>query len=405
MLRRLLLSGTVAALAAAVLLLGGVAREATAPAAAGSGPSSDQLIAHAFDLQQRWRETADPSNLTRADAALRRALQLEPGNAQAVFGLASVALSRHQFRNALALGRRAQALDLGWAAPLGAIGDALLELGRYDEAFDVFDRFAEREPGLASYSRIAYGRELVGRPRAAISAMQMASDAAPLRGELAAWPHVELGKLHFGLGEVSAAAREFRLALAAEPGFPSALDGLARVDGALGKMRAALALSRRAVDAVPLPQFVSTLTDLYLAAARPAAARRQLQLVGAIERLLGANGVRTELETAVFDADHGLRLADALTRARRAYVERPSIDAADALAWALVRNGRCAEALTYSRRALRLGTLDALKLFHRGMAERCAGRPAEARRTFRRALALNPYFSLRFAPVAKRLAR
>jgi tetratricopeptide (TPR) repeat protein len=403
--RRLVLFGTVAALAAAVLLLGGVAREATEPAAAGSGPSTDELVAHAFDLQQRWRETADPSNLTRSEAALRRVLQLEPGNAQAVFGLASVALSRHQFRNALELARRARALDPGWAAPLGAVGDALLELGRYEQAFDVFDRFAERGPGLAAYSRIAYGRELIGRPRAAIAAMQMASDAAPLRGEPAAWPHVELGKLHFGLGELRAAARQFRLALAAEPGFPSALDGLARVDGALGKMRAALALSRRAVDTVPLPQYVSTLTDLYLVAGRAAEAQRQLRLVGAIERLLAANGVRTDLETAVFDADHGLRLADALTRARRAYAERPSIDAADALAWALVRNGRCAEALTYTRRALSLGTLDALKLFHRGMAERCAGRAAAGRQSFRRALALNPYFSLRFAPLAERLAR
>ena len=403
--RRLVLFGTVAALAATVLLLGGVAREATAPAAAGSGPSTGELVAHAFDLQQRWRETADPSNLTRSEAALRRALQLEPGNAQAVFGLASVALSRHQFRNALTLARRARALDPGWAAPLGAVGDALLELGRYEQAFDVFDRFAEREPGLAAYSRIAYGRELIGRPRAAIAAMQMASDAAPLRGEPAAWPHVELGKLHFGLGELRAAARQFRLALAAEPGFPSALDGLARVDGALGEMRAALALSRRAVDTVPLPQYVSTLTDLYLVAGRAAEAQRQLRLVGAIERLLAANGVRTDLDTAVFDADHGLRLADALVRARRAYAERSSIDAADALAWALVRNGRCAEALTYMRRALSLGTLDALKLFHRGMAERCAGRAADGRRSFRRALALNPYFSLRFAPLAERLAR
>jgi tetratricopeptide (TPR) repeat protein len=403
--RRLVLFGTVAALAATVLLLGGVAREATAPAAAGSGPAADDLVAHAFELQQRWRETADPGNLTRSEAALRRALQLEPGNAQAVFGLASVALSRHRFRNALALARRAQALDPGWAAPLGAVGDALLELGRYEQAFDVFDRFAERKPGLASYSRIAYARELIGRPRAAIAAMQMASDAAPLRGEPAAWPHVELGKLHLGLGELRAARREFRLALAAEPGFPAALDGLGRVDGAHGKTRAAIALSRRAVDTVPLPQFVSTLTDLYLVAGRPEEARRQLRLVGAIERLLAANGVRTDLETAVFDVDHGLRVADALARARRAYAERPSIDAADALAWALVRNGRCAEALTYSRRALALGTLDAVKLFHRGMAERCAGRVTDARRSFRRALALNPYFSLRFAPLAQRLAR
>src|SRR5919197_4429573 len=106
--RKLVLAGTVAALAADVLLLGGVGREATAPAA-GPTVSPDDLVAHAFALQQRWRETADPSNLTRSEAALRRALELDPSNAPAVLGLASVALSRHDFRTALALGRRARA--------------------------------------------------------------------------------------------------------------------------------------------------------------------------------------------------------------------------------------------------------------------------------------------------------
>ena len=402
--RRLVLAGTVAALAAAVLLLGGIGREATAPAA-GPAASPDDLVANAFDLQQRWRETADPSNLTRSEAALRRALEVDPENPQAVLGLASIALSRHDFLTALALGRRARALSPGWAAPLGAIGDALLELGRYHEAFAVFDEFAARGPGLASYSRVAYGRELIGRPRAAIAAMRLALDAAPVRGEPAAWARVELGKLHFGLGDLDAAANDFRAALAARPGFPSALDGLARVEGARGRLGRATALARRAVATVPLPQFVGTLTDLYVAAGRPAEARRQRGLVRVIERLLVANGVRTELETAVFDLDQGVRLGDALVRARRAYAERPSIDAADAVAWALVRNGRCAEALAYSDRALRLGTRDAVKLFHRGIAERCLGRRAAARATFRRALASNPHFSLRFATLAERLAR
>jgi hypothetical protein len=54
---------------------------------------------------------------------------------------------------------------------------------------------------------------------------------------------------------------------------------------------------------------------------------------------------------------------------------------------------------------LRLGTRDALKLFHRGLIERCLGNEADGRAFVRRALATNPYFSLRYAPVARRLAR
>ena len=51
----------------------------------------------------------------------------------------------------------------------------------------------------------------------------------------------------------------------------------------------------------------------------------------------------------------------------------------------------CTEALGYSRRSLRLGTRDASFFFHRGMIERCLGRPAQARAAFSRALAINPY--------------
>jgi Flp pilus assembly protein TadD len=87
-----------------------------------------------------------------------------------------------------------------------------------------------------------------------------------------------------------------------------------------------------------------------------------------------------------------------------AHAARPSIEADDVLAWALYRNGRREPALRHPNRAVRLGTRDALKLFHRGMIERCLGHRAEAREFLGRALALNPYFSLRWAPVARRLA-
>ena len=128
------------------------------------------------------------------------------------------------------------------------------------------------------------------------------------------------------------------------------------------------------------------------------------QQISSVQRVFRANGVRTELETALFDLDHGRRLRDALARARGAYRLAPSITAEDVLAWALVRNGRCGEAESHARRALRLRTKDALKTFHLAMVERCLGRRASAKQLFRRALAINPYFSLLWSPVARRLA-
>jgi hypothetical protein len=124
-----------------------------------------------------------------------------------------------------------------------------------------------------------------------------------------------------------------------------------------------------------------------------------------IERLLVANGVRTELETALFEADHRLRPGQVVALARRARAARPSIDGDDTLAWALARTGRCADALPWSQRALRLGTRDALKLFHRGMIERCLGRTDDGDAYMRRALVLNPHFSTLWAPVAREALR
>ena len=195
-----------------------------------------------------------------------------------------------------------------------------------------------------------------------------------------------------------------RLFIQVDTGYVYALDALAQVEAARGHYAQAIRLERRAVEAIPLPQFVTTLGDLEHVTGHERLARRQYALIGVIQRLLAANGVRTDLETALFDVDHGVRLERTLALARLARRERPSIDGDDVLAWALARTGHCGEALRFSKRALRLGTRDAPKDFHRGMIERCLGHDAQARLWFRRALHLNPHFSLLWAPVARRYA-
>jgi tetratricopeptide (TPR) repeat protein len=353
--------------------------------------------------QQRARETGDPAYYTKSDGVLRRALALAPGDLLATSGLGSLALSRHRFRTALALGRRALAISPTTARGYGVIGDALLELGRYRQAFRAFDRLAALRPGLTAYARVAHARELLGRSASAAAAFRLALDAAQGQPEPAAWTRVQFGKLLFSRGRVTSAAAQYRAALAVFPGYAPALDALALAEWARGRTARALALERRAVNTIPLPQYVAQLGDLEQAAGDRPAARAQYALIGAIQRLLVANGVRTDLETALFRADHRVRPRQTLALARRAQRERPSIDGHDVLAWALERAGRCREALGHSRRALRLGTLDALKFFHRAAIERCLGHHAAAHAWARRALALNPHFSVLWAPVARRL--
>ena len=365
-------------------------------------PSDPELLVQlGFAYQLRWRETGDAGFLPRSETALRRALRARPDEANAVLGLGSLALIRHEFRAALGEGRRARRLLPGSARPFGVIGDALVELGRYREAFAAFERMVSLRPSLASYARVAYARELVGDREGALAAIRLALDAAGGQPEPTAWALVEVAKLERALGRGREARHHARAALRAVPGYPSARVELARIEAADGRIERAIAHARRAVDALPTSQALSLLADVLDRSGRHVQADRQRATVGVVDRLLAANGVRVDLESAVYRADNLIRPRETVELARRARAARPSIYGDDALAWALSRAGRCEEALPFARRALRLGTEDALLHFHFGYAQGCAGDAAARRDSYRRALALDPEFSVRWAPVAR----
>jgi len=433
--RRKLALGAAAAIAAALgLLLGGVFRGSAAPVAADVLPSAvaaqlqqgfaagdtQALVAGlqaelkarpenvkalsnlGLAYQQRARETGDASYYTKADGILHRALRLQPNDLIATAGLGQLALSRHRFREALALGEEARRISPTTGGVYGVIGDAELELGRYPRAFRAFDRMAAIKPGVASYARVSYARELLGQTAAAERAMRLAIDSAIGEKEAGAWTRTQLALLYLSAGRAKQAAATIRGALELFPGYYFALDAMAQAQAALGRPKAAIAFERAAVDRIPLPQYVGFLGDLYHVTGQPRKARDQYALIGVIQRLLAANGVKNDLDIALFDVDHGIRLERALELARRGYHDRPSVFGDDVLAWALARNGRCREALAYSKRALRLGTQDAVKFFHRGYVEACLGHKPAARAWYRRALALNPHFSILWAPVARK---
>jgi tetratricopeptide (TPR) repeat protein len=428
--KRWILGAAAAALAVLALLFGGALRESStaapdsAPAAVvPAAQTTAQLVAKAqaavrmspdsavaldqlgLLYQQSARETGDPTYYTKSGQTLTKALRLSRHDLLATSGLGSLALSRHRFREALAWGLRAKAISPTTARNYGVIGDALVELGRYRAGFHAIDTMAAMRPDVSSYARVAHARYLLGEVPAAIRAEKLALDASLGQGETEAWTRVQLSKLYFSVGRIGPAAGQASAALRAFPQYAQAYDALAWAQFAQGKLSAAIASEDAAVNRIPLPQYVSMLGDLYAATGQERAAHRQYALIPVIQKLLAANGVKTDLETALFDVDHGIRPRASLALARLAQQERPSIDGDDVLAWALERSGRCSAALGYSRLALHLGTRDALKLFHRGMIERCLGHRPEAATWFRQALALNPQFSVLWAPVARRDAR
>jgi tetratricopeptide (TPR) repeat protein len=410
----------VAALAATISLIGSDLRNPAGSAEASSSPASTAGLvawlekktrrdpgnaAAQLDLglayQQLTRETGEAAYYSGSERALRRAIALQPRNATTLSALGSLALARHDFRGALAYGRRAARLAPYSALHYGVIGDAMIELGRYEGAFAAFDRMVELRPSSSAYARVSYARELLGRPQEAEEAMRLALESAAGHQERSAWVLSHLGKLALSQGKTAVAARRFRAALAVSPGYGSALEGLGHVEAARGRVAQAIVLMKRVRKSASAAE---ALGDLYRLTGREDLAQDAYR--GALEYLQYETkyGVHMSLDLATLQVDRGIRLGEGLALARRGYRDRPSVVGDDALGWALVRNGRCRAGLTYARRALRLGTRDASWTFHLAMAERCVGNHAEARKLFRRAVDINPHFSILWSRVARQHA-
>jgi tetratricopeptide (TPR) repeat protein len=355
--------------------------------------------------QQLARETGDASWLARSAEALRRAAVANSEDGLTLAASAQLAVTRHRFREGASLARQALALDRNDALALAALGDALVALGRHGQGFRAYDHLAGLGPSVGAYARVATARQLLGRPAAALDAMELALEAGSGIPEQEAWALTRYGTLLVATGSLDEAEGVLRRALRLAPGYLPARAGLARVAAARGSFGEAAARLNRVVDRLPLPEYAILLGDVLTRDGRPVEARAAYGLVETLESLLEANGVRTELQTALFDLDRGVGIEDALARARAAYAAAPGLAAADAVSWGLARSGHCADARWWSERALALGSEDALFLFHRGMIERCLGGDVAGRPWFRRALAANPTFSLRWAPLAARLAR
>ncbi len=354
---------------------------------------------------QQARLSGDPSYYPKAEGVLQTSIDLHgQDNFEAMVGMAALSAARHDFTDALTWGRRARTINPYNGNVYGVIGDAQVELGRYEDAFRTFQRMVDTLPGVASYARVSYARELKGDVAGAIAAMEAARDIAGTPAD-AAWASYQLGELHFGQGNLAAARAAFRRGIELDADFVPPFAGLAKIAWARGDLDRAVAGYADVVGRYPLPDYVIALGDLYEATGRPEEAGQQYALVHVEERLFRSNGVNVDLELALFDADHGDPRA-ALRAAREEWARRQSVHVADAYAWALYANGRHEEAAAMSRRAMALGYRNALFAFHAGMIQLGLGHRAETRRFLSEALAINPYFSIRWTPIAaERLER
>ena len=358
---------------------------------------------------QKARETGDISYFQLAESSLRASLKLEsthPDAAQTFTQVATVHLAEHRFREAAEDAAKAISLSPDELAAYPCAGDAQMELGDYDASQKFYDHLIPPSDGLQhpgiEFLAASHGAGLAwikGDTAHASEDLQHAiltAEAMHLPPENIAWTEFMLGEQYFQLGDIAAAEREELASLQMFPRYHRALAAMGQVRAAQDRLSEAIAFYKQAVAIIPLPLYVAALGDVYAASGDRANAERQYATVEFIGRLNAINQQVYNRELALFYADHGRKLPEALTLARKEYEVRQDIYTSDAVAWALLKNGQAGAAKIEMERALRMGTEDALLEYHAGMIYAALNDNASAQKHLERALTLNPHFHVLF---------
>jgi tetratricopeptide (TPR) repeat protein len=354
---------------------------------------------------QRGRETGDIVYVDLAEKALQKCLEIAPDHSGAARHLAYAMYIRHGFDEAAAQAQKAVALDPTDSHAYGILGDAHLEVGKYEAAAHAYQRMIQLQEDLYAYSRLSGLKSLHGDTAGAIADLERAIQLGQAQGrprESIAWAMWQLGNESLALGQLPAAEANYLRALDTFPDYYRALAGLAQVRTAQQRYPEAVDLYRRAIAIMPLPDYAAALGDVYTKLGRPEDAQTQYDLVEYVGYLNTLNKVLYNRELAYFYADHDRKLPQALDLAKRELEVRQDVYAYDVLAWALYQNGQPQEALTAMTEALKLGTKDARLFFHAGMIHHRLGADEKAQDYLRRALATNPHFHILHAEVAER---
>lgn len=208
-----------------------------APAAAGA----DRLIGTVTELRRRGR-------LAEAEAVCREALKLDPGRAEALHLLGSLAVQAGQARLAIEWFERAIARDGSNADYYNDLGLAYAEFDRHDRAAACYERALALRPDLFGVRvNLACAHSALGRPEAAEQGFRAALALRP-DSEVV---HFNLGNTCYALGRFDDAVASYRAALALRPDYYQAYVNLANAYIDQGNPEEAEACCERAIAIQP----------------------------------------------------------------------------------------------------------------------------------------------------------
>ncbi len=305
-------------------------------------------------------------------------LQTDSVQFEAMAFKSSVLLSLHHFQEALEVGQKAQAINSNNGFIYGVLCDANVELGNYDEAVKMSDKMQSVRPGLESYSRASYLREIHGNNQAAIEALKMAFQAALPGTEEASWVGNTLGQLLLHTGDLKHAEEISNLVLEQRPSYAFSTNTLGEIAMAKKNYKEAIRLFDEAIQRMPEVSFYENKAEaLELSGDTEGAKKIYNQVITMMEED-AKSGHYVDMEQAMIYLKLDNKEA-ALKHAQIEYDRRPmNIDVNHTLAWVLFKSGKTSEAKKYMDVAMRTGKQNALLLNRAAQIEKALGNNAKS---------------------------
>lgn len=361
--------------------------------------SNDKLIELGRAWVQKARHSADPGYYLNAKACADLVLERDDKNRLARELLAQVALNQHKFVEAVDLCEQVLLDDKEAFITLGVYSDALLELGRIDEAVRAADRMVDFKPNSASYVRVSFLQWLRGDASAAIKTARYAIESAnnPDKPEPKAYALVQTAHFFWHKGDYDGAEAGYSKATSVMPGYAPAMLGLARVALARGDAKRAAELAAIAEKESPSVEAAWRLGDARAALGDTSGADE------AYARVIKRGRQSDPRTVAHFFAVKNRDVPEAVALAKEEEKARPGVYTQSVLAWALYRAGDLAGARAAIDKATQHKTPDAELTYHRGAILLATGDATMGKKLIADALAQSPKFDPTGAPEAEAL--
>ena len=320
----------------------------------------------ALALSLRARETSDTSYYDQALEVLRKSYSISKDNFEGRKIEGWILLGKHEFAQALVLGRELNQKMPDDLMTYALLTDANVELGNYKDAEQAAQWMLDLRAGdVRGLTRGAYLRELFGNIDGAIEFFKEAYQRIPAGDvENQAWILTQMAHLVLLKGQVDNAEQLLMQALNRFPDYHYALAGLAKVRTAQGRYPEAAELLRKRFVGAPHAENLYDLAEALEKAGQPQEADAlylEFERQSRAESRIWDNSNR---ELVSYYIDKAGKPAEGLEIAKFERARRQDVFTLDAYAWALSANGDQRQASAEIEKALEVGVRDSKILQH-----------------------------------------